>query len=33
VWAFDRDPRIIPHDFPEIGATPFVPFLQAPPGR
>jgi hypothetical protein len=30
VWGFDRDPRTSVHDFPEIGPTPFVPFLTAP---
>jgi len=30
VWAFDRDPRVSPHDFPELGATPFKPFLTSP---
>jgi parallel beta-helix repeat protein len=30
VWAFDRDPRVSPHDFPQLGATPFKPFLTAP---
>lgn len=30
VWAFDRDPRVLPHDFPQIGATPFVPFRDQP---
>ena len=30
VWAFDRDPRTSVHDYPEIGPTPFVPFLTAP---
>jgi hypothetical protein len=30
VWAFDRDPRVSPHDFPQLGATPFKPFLTSP---
>jgi len=30
VWGFDRDPRTSAHDFPEIGPTPFVPFLLQP---
>ena len=30
VWAFDRNPRVSPHDFPRIGATPSTPFLTAP---
>jgi hypothetical protein len=31
VWGFDRDPRTSTHDFPEIGPTPFIPFLTRPP--
>jgi parallel beta-helix repeat protein len=30
VWGFDRDPRTSVHDFPEIGPTPFIPFLSQP---
>lgn len=33
VWGFDRDPRASPHDFPELGATPFVPFRDHPIGQ
>ncbi len=33
VWGFDRDPRATPHDFVEIGATPFVPFRDHPVGH
>ena len=30
IEILDRDPRILPHDFPEIGATPFTPFRTGP---
>ncbi len=30
IWAFDRDPRVSEHDFPEIGATPFLPIQNGP---
>jgi hypothetical protein len=30
VWAFERNPRVLQHDFPEIGATPFEPFRTQP---
>lgn len=30
IWAFERQPRTSPYDFPEIGPVPFVPFLSGP---